>query len=67
MGLIVVILTMIVLTVYGIGLNWLWNAGYWYVTMSAFPLTLAVAYAFSSPADRDDFKAWMRGLFRFRR
>jgi cell division protein FtsW (lipid II flippase) len=67
MGFIVVILTMLVLTVYGTGLNWLWNAGFWYITAAAFPITMLIAYAFSPPADRDEFKAWVRSFFRFRR
>lgn len=53
----VAILTLIVLTGYGFVLNWLWNAGYWYIPALSFPGAMLVAYVFSSPEDRQTFKA----------
>lgn len=53
----VAILTLIVLTGYGLVLNWLWNAGYWYIPALSFPAAMLIAYVFSSVEDRQSFKA----------
>lgn len=64
MGFIVAVLTIAVLTAYGWLLSWLWDNGFWFITASAFPLTMLVAYIFSSQSDRDEFKSSIARLFR---
>lgn len=67
MGLIVVVLTVIVLALYAKGLSLLWDAGYWPLVAAVTPLTIGIAYYFSSPEDRAEFNDSILCFFRLRR
>ena len=64
MWIVVYLITAAVLFGFGSILNWLWNAGLWWLVITVAPTMFAVVYWFSPQHERDEFIADVCRLLR---